>query len=211
MFTGIVKGLCKIKEVKASPGMIRYAVSLPAELMHGLETGASVSIDGVCQTVTTLEGPLAWFDAIDETLKRTTIKNLQVGQLVNVERAARFGDEIGGHMLSGHVFGTVTVDSIDKSENNHIVKLRCAPEWIKYLFPKGYAALDGVSLTLVDVDPAGTFTVHLIPETLRLTTFGHKKAGDLVNIEFDSQTQAIVDTVERYMFTGLRHGLPGPM
>lgn len=203
MFTGIVKGLCKVMVVEPHPAidpeMIRYAVALPIEWMQGLETGASVSIDGVCQTVTSIDNGLVWFDAIGETLQRTTLKHVKAGQLVNFERAARFGDEIGGHMLSGHIYGTVSIHRIEKSDNNYIVFFQCPPEWTKYLLPKGYAALDGASLTLVDVDPAGYFSVHLIPETLRLTTFGIKKQGDLVNLEFDSQTQAIVDTVERVL------------
>lgn len=114
-----------------------------------------------------------------------------------MERAAKFGDEIGGHLLSGHIFGMAQIDKIDLSSNNCAIFFKCAPEWTQYLFPKGYVALNGVSLTLVDVDPKGLFSVHLIPETLKRTTFGSSRSGDWVNLEFDSQTQAIVDTLHR--------------
>ena len=124
---------------------------------------------------------------------------MDVGQLVNVERSAKFGDEIGGHVLSEHIIGTAEIVKVHLLENNRVMTFETNPDWMKYFFPKGYIAVDGVSLTLVDVDHSGTFTVHLIPETLRLTTLGFKKEGDLVNIELDSQTQTIVDTIERIM------------
>ena len=134
---------------------------------------------------------------IGETLQRTTLKQLGKGDFVNIERAARFGDEIGGHLLSGHIMGTAHIESIERTAHNCVMWLRCSLEWGKYLFSKGYIALNGASLTLVDVEKAtGLFSVHLIPETLRQTTLGAKKAGDLVNIEIDAQTQAIVETIE---------------
>lgn len=205
MFTGIVRGLLKIEKVVKKPGMTSYAAAFTEELLQGLQVGASVSVDGVCQTVVKIDQTLVWFDAIRETLERTTIKFLREGMFVNVERAARFGEEIGGHVLSGHIYGTASIAKTDRFENNKIVTFTCEPAWMKYFFPKGYIALDGVSLTLVDVEPSGWFTVHLIPETLRRTTLGFKKEGSLVNLEFDSQTQAIVDSVERIL---CRHPIP---
>lgn len=199
VFTGIIQGLFPVKAVKHESGITHYAVEFSQEMLEGLQIGASVAINGVCQTAVRVEGRSVWFDAIQETLNRTTLKSLKEKELVNVERSAKFGDEIGGHILSGHIYGTAEILRIEKSENNVVVVFRCPAEWMKYFFSKGYIALDGASLTLVDVDPAGVFTVHLIPETLRATTFGYKKAGALVNVEFDSRTQAVVDTVERIM------------
>lgn len=199
MFTGIVQSLRPVKAVIPLPGRLRYAVDLGAALTNHLQAGASVAIDGVCQTATTIEGTLVWFDAIDETLKKTTLKNLTPGQLVNIERAARFGDEIGGHLLSGHVYGVAEIADIQRPQGNCIITLQCPPIWTRYLFEKGFVALDGASLTLVDIAAAGTFTVHLIPETLQRTTLGTKDVGALVNVEIDAHTQAIVDTVERIM------------
>ena len=200
MFTGIVKGLFPVGGVKKHSDLLQYFVSLPETMRMGLEVGASVAIDGVCQSVVQIEGDQVWFDAIEETLQRTTLDQLYVGRRVNVERSARLGDEIGGHLLSGHVFGRARISKIKALENHSQFFFECDPTWMKYLFTKGYVALDGASLTLVDVQP-GEFSVHLIPETLRVTTLGFKKVGDEVNVEFDSQTQAIVDTVERVLAT----------
>lgn len=199
MFTGIVQALRPVNEVIPQPGSMRYAIDLGHELAENLQAGASVAVDGVCQTVTAIEGSLAWFDAIGETLKKTTLKTLTPGQLVNIERAARFGDEIGGHLLSGHVYGVAEIVDIQRPKGNCIVTLRCPPGWTRYLFEKGFVALDGASLTLVDVSADGTFSVHLIPETLQRTTLGIKGIGAPVNVEIDAHTQAIVDTVERVM------------
>jgi riboflavin synthase len=200
MFTGIIKGLFPISQVHKKPGMIQYSVTLPPPWFEGLEIGASISIDGVCQSVVRTQGTDVWFDAIEETLQKTTLNDLKSGQRVNVERSAKFSDEIGGHILSGHVYGKAKILKIETWENNKKITFQCEnPEWSKYLFSKGYIAIDGASLTLVDVNPPGTFSVHLIPETLRATTLGQKTEGDRVNLEFDSQTLTIVETVERIL------------
>ncbi len=189
MFTGIVRFIGRITEIIRKESLLQYAVAFPHE--H-LERGASVSIDGVCQTVVRIDGENVWFDAIEETLQKTTLGSIEVGDLVNIERSAKIGDEIGGHLLSGHIYGTATLAQID----GNIFTFTCPQKWLKYLFPKGFVALNGASLTVVDVG-ISHFTVHLIPETLKRTTFGQKKIGDRVNVEFDSLTQAAVETVER--------------
>jgi len=193
MFSGIVKGFFPVKSVHAQQNETQYSVELSSDLIKDLQIGASISIDGVCQTVVKIDNHAVYFDAIQETLDKTTLSELHPERLVNVERSLRFGDEVGGHLLSGHVVDTVVIQKIDQN----VFTIQCDPKWIKYILPKGFIALDGASLTIVDVDPRGTFTVHLIPETLRLTTFGFKKEGDSINLEIDSQTQAIVDTIER--------------
>lgn len=197
MFTGIVRDLCRVAKIQKKPQLMSYAIQFDNSWLRRLEVGASVSVDGVCQTVTKLEQNLVWFDAIQETLNRTTLDSLEIGRQVNIEPSARIGDEIGGHLLSGHIFGKAQISHINQSENQYIVKIQCSPDWMKYFFSKGFIALDGASLTLVDVDPKGEFTVHLIPETLARTTFGFKKVGDFLNVELDSQTQIIVETIER--------------
>jgi len=161
MFTGIVRQICPIVEVIKTSGFTRYSVDLGSKMVIGLEKGASVAIDGVCQTVVRIEGTCVWFDAIEETLTRTTLNDLQPGQVVNSERAARIGDEIGGHLLSGHIYGRAKLEHIERSDNNCVLTFRCPPSWTKYILPKGFIALNGASLTLVDVDPKeGRFTVH---------------------------------------------------
>lgn len=193
MFTGIVKAIGKIHALEKEGSILRYAVCFPPEMLLALELGASVSIDGVCQTVVSIRSPLVWFEAIEETVLKTTFSEMVIDQRVNLERSAKIGDEIGGHLLSGHVYGTAEIFNIKEN----IYTFSCSKNWMKYLFSKGYIAIDGISLTLVEVDrQQGHFSVHLIPETLKRTTLGEKKAGKRVNLEFDSLTQAAVETLE---------------
>lgn len=204
MFTGIVKGTFPVVFVERQEGIARLQVQLDDSLVSGLEKGASVSIDGVCLTATGIKGTMVSFDIIAETLAKTTLDALHVGRLVNVERSLRFGNEVGGHLLSGHIYGTAVITRIDKSTNNHIVTLQCQSEWMCYILEKGYIALNGASLTVVDVHEEGSFSVHLIPETLQLTNLGTLNPGDRVNVELDSQTQAIVEAVKRYLTSNLK-------
>ncbi|MFL1466217.1 riboflavin synthase subunit alpha [Marinobacter sp. HN1S83] len=196
MFTGIVQGVATIREVSTAPGLNTYAIQLPADRTEGVTIGASVSINGACLTVTRQEGDFLYFDAMQETLRLTTLGKLTRGDRVNFERAARIGDEIGGHLLSGHVHTTATVASIERPENNVTIEFEVPEAWARYIFPKGYIAINGASLTIGEV-AGNRFNVHLIPETLRATTFGDIREGDVVNIEIDSQTQTIVDTLDR--------------
>lgn len=196
MFTGIVQGVATIREVSTAPGLNTYAIQLPADRTEGVTIGASVSINGACLTVTRQEGDCLYFDAMQETLRLTTLGKLTQGDRVNFERAARIGDEIGGHLLSGHVHTTATVASIERPENNVTIEFEVPEAWARYIFPKGYIAINGASLTIGEV-AGNRFNVHLIPETLRATTFGDIREGDVVNIEIDSQTQTIVDTLDR--------------
>jgi riboflavin synthase len=179
---------------------MRYALSVPSELQTGLQSGASIAVLGVCQTVVAINGNEIIFEAIEETLKCTTLSSLHKGQWVNFERSAKMGDEIGGHPLAGHVLGTATIKSIDyPSAEQRTLRIACDPKWMKNIFPKGFIALNGASLTVGETDPQGFLTVHLIPETLKRTTFGAALVGDQINVEIDSQTQAIVATVERIL------------
>ncbi len=198
MYTGIVQGAFPVRAIVRKENAISFAVELPEELRGGLKRGASVSIDGVCQTVTRLEGPLVHFDASDETLRVTTLGSLALGALAHIERSARQGDENGGHAMAGHVDGTAEVVGVERSAENLALVLRVPIELSRYVFNKGFIALHGASLTVSGWDEVTrTFRVHLIPETLRLTTFGDKKVGDRLNLEIDRQTQVIVDTIDR--------------
>ena len=133
-----------------------------------------------------------------ETLKITNLGSIQVGDRVNIERAARFVDEIGGHQMSGHIITTAVVDKILNSVNNCQIGYSLPDEFSKYLFAKGYIGIDGVSLTIGEVSK-NRFNINLIPETLQRTNIGSRQIGERVNIEIDPQTQAIVDTVERVL------------
>lgn len=199
MFTGIVQGLGTVVSCDDSEGIRRLAVALPEGREAGLMIGASVAINGVCLTAVALSDETVSFDVIDETLRLTNLGQLTPGAQVNVERAARFGDEIGGHVLSGHILGLATVVALESEGANLSVVFDTPPALHKYLLAKGYVALNGASLTLGERIENGRCRVHLIPETRRLTTFGTVSVGDLINLEVDPQTQAIVDTVERVL------------
>ena len=200
MFTGIVQAMLPVTSLETKPGLITLGVPMLPTLGENLQIGASVAVDGVCLTVSRMEGELAFFDAMAETLRKTTLGQLKEGHQVNVERSMKAGDEIGGHIVSGHVKGTAEIVHVETSENNHAVTFQTAPENMKYIFSKGFIALDGCSLTIVDVDKdKAQFSIWLIPETLRVTTFGYKGVGDFVNLEIEAKTQAIVDTVENVL------------
>ena len=199
MFTGIVQGLGEVTQIQDHAGIRRLQVRLPTGRDQGLETGASVAINGVCLTVVGWDQHGVEFDVIDETLRMTNLGDLKVGHVVNVERAARFGDEIGGHVLSGHIHGRAQVTEVVETDANLAVWWAVPDALKKYVLPKGYVSLNGCSLTVGDTERDGQLSIHLIPETRELTTFGRVTVGDSLNLEIDSQTQAIVDTVERVL------------
>lgn len=209
MFTGIVKGLGRIIGIQQRSGLVTFDIELPAGAGIDLEIGASVAVDGVCLTVTSTRDRRATFDVMQETLARTTLGELQQGSAVNIERAARDGAEIGGHPLSGHVDCVVQVADVQTPENNRVLTLAVPAPWIRYVFAKGYIALNGASLTVAHVDKrASTFTVWLIPETLRMTTFGEKTPGARINMEIDRSTQVTVDTIRDFLEERLGPLLP---
>ena len=200
MFTGIVQGVATVAALADKPGLRSLKLALPPGLSINLSVGASVSVDGVCLTVTNLkEGDIVELDVMQQTLSLTTLAALSTDHRVNVERAARDGAEVGGHPLSGHIDFAASVASIRTPQNNHVLRIAVAAPWMNYLFAKGYVAINGASLTLAKVhrkpDGSGWFEVWLIPETLRMTTFAEKKVGSKVNVEVDRQTQIIVDTI----------------
>jgi riboflavin synthase len=198
MFTGIVQELAEVVAIDREPGLVRLHVGLSPERRVGLVGGASVAVNGTCLTVARQDEDGVGFDVIAETLDRTNIGELAVGDRVNVERSATFADEIGGHRVSGHVTGTARVEEVRDTENNRTLRLRCEGDWLRNVFFKGFIALDGASLTVSALDrQAGVLEVSLIPETLARTTFGFRRVGDRVNVEVDAETQAVVETVER--------------
>jgi len=196
MFTGIIQGTAEIVTIDERTNFRTHTVRLPHNLTDHLELGASIAHNGCCLTITQISGDLVSFDLMQETLRLTNLGALKVGDRVNVERAARFGDEIGGHAMSGHIITTARVVKLHESENNFQIRFEIDPAFNKYIFAKGYIGIDGISLTIGDVEES-QFEVNLIPETLQRTTIGSYQIGDRINIEIDPQTQAIVDTVER--------------
>lgn len=196
MFTGIVQGRGEIVSIESGNEITTLRIRVPST--EGLAIGASISIDGVCLTATEFAEGIVSFDVIPETLEKTTLGELEVGGLVNVERSLRYGDEVGGHLLSGHIIGRGIISKADAVGDGAQYTILSPPDVRKYIVSKGYVGIDGISLTIGDVHDDG-FDLHLIPETLRLTTLGEKQVGDAVNLEIDSTTMMIVETVERMM------------
>ena len=207
MFSGIVEGTGIITDIEERSEHIHWKVQLPKGSEEGLEIGASVSLDGVCLTATNIEDRIIGFDLIQETLQRTTLNERKIGDTVNIERALRYGEEVGGHLVSGHIMATGSIVDItnpmqqsgENTDDTADIQISIPNSLIDYIFEKGYIAIDGISLTIGKVDESAGFYLHIIPETLRRTTLGTKSVGDSVNIEIDSMTQAVVDTVKRVM------------
>jgi riboflavin synthase len=198
MFTGIVQGTAEVESIQRREGLHTHVIRLPPGLAQGLVPGASVAHNGCCLTVVSVDGDRASFDLMQETLRITNLGLLREGDRVNVERAARFGDEIGGHLMSGHVMCTAEVTRVLEGANNHQLWLRLPQALMRYVLVKGFIGVDGISLTVGEVS-AEAFCVNLIPETLARTNIAARRPGDRVNIEIDPQTQAVVDTVERVL------------
>ena len=210
MFTGIVQGVASIAAIIDKPGLRTFSLAFPLGFCRDLEIGASVAVDGVCLTVTTLLGDdSAEFDVMQQSLAITTLGDYSQGGHINVERAARDGAEIGGHPLSGHIDFKAQIAQIRQLENNYVLRFAVPPEWLRYIFAKGYIAINGASLTVAEVNrQEGWFEVWLIPETLRMTVFAEKKRGAFVNIEIERATQVVVDTVRSMLQETLGPLLP---
>ncbi len=197
MFSGIAQAVVPIVSLVPDAGSACYVLRLPAALLDGLRIGASVGVDGVCLTVTRIEDGLASFDVSDGTLAVTNLGDRAVGHRVNVERSLRPGDENGGHTVTGHVTGTARVSAITV-DGAATLRLAIPPEHRRYVFTRGFLAVNGCSLTVAEIDgDSGDVTINLIPETIRQTSFSDYRAGDRINYEIELQTRIMVDTIER--------------
>lgn len=181
MFTGIVEARGEVRAVERSEGSARITIRTPFE---DVRLGDSLSVNGVCLTAAVLAGPDVVADVMAETLNRTTLRDLDIGDAVNLERAARLDTRLGGHLVQGHVDGVGVVTSIEPGEAWTVMSFEVDGALLRYLVAKGSIAVDGVSLTIVDADDAG-FRVSLIPTTLRETSLGELAIGSRVNIEVD--------------------------
>ena len=198
MFTGIVQATSKVVSIEKQSGLNVVELDIEPSLTQGLKTGASVAVNGVCLTVIKQKHNSVFFDVMEETLTLTNLKNVEVGNTVNVERSLTFGSEIGGHILSGHVHTQAKVIDVSDTAEHYDIKMEISAEWIKFVMYKGFIAINGCSLTVGKIE-GQQFMIHLIPETLRMTNLGQYQIGDCLNIEIDSQTQTIVNTVERIL------------
>ena len=197
MFTGIVRHVGQVRAVRRAAAGARLAIDV-GPLAEGLGLGDSVAVSGACLTVVSLSGSEASFDVTAETLSRTTLGSLRAGAKVNLERSLGVGDALDGHLVQGHVDGVAVVQAVGNSRDSTWA-FSAPGELIAQMVPKGSVAVDGVSLTLVDV-AEDHFTVSLIPATLAATTLGARGVGDAVNIE--------TDVIGKYVLRYLREIVP---
>jgi riboflavin synthase len=190
MFTGLVEGRGTIREIRSDGAAVRLLVEAPAEMAGRTDgdlpcrLGDSVAINGCCLTVVEVDG-LCWaFEAGAETLSKTNLGRMAEGDPVNLERPLPAGGRLGGHFVQGHVDGVGTVESVERDGEWVTMWFRVPAELGRQMVTKGSVTIDGVSLTLVDVEPE-RFSVALIPHTLDVTTLGVRQPGDAVNIETD--------------------------
>ena len=193
MFTGLIETICTVKSTRRSAESMVLTIDLGV-LADESETGDSIAINGACLTIARLQGSVASFDVSAETLAKSTLDKLKPSSQVNIERSLKANDRFGGHFVLGHVDGTATVDAIDKAGKFTNIKFAAKAELLDAIVLKGSVAIDGISLTIAAVD-IKSFSVSIIPETLKRTTLGKAKIGDFVNIE----TDIIVKTIKRQL------------
>jgi riboflavin synthase len=185
MFTGIIEGTARVKSVsKSKKGADIFLRIELGKLSRGLKKGDSVCVSGACLTVTKLSRGDADFEMVAETTRRTSLGGLRPGDRVNIERSLRVGDRLEGHFVLGHVDGTGIIDEIIRLQAETRIWIKLDKALVRAAVPKGSIAVDGVSLTLVDVDD-DRVSISLIPHTLKATTLGKRSRGDRVNIEAD--------------------------
>ena len=178
MFTGLVAGRGVVR------GLAHGRVEVETPLAGELAPGDSIAVNGVCLSATERDNGSFAAEVMPETLRRTALAPLQIGDEVNLELPLRAGDRLGGHVMQGHVDGTGTVQSVTEDGFSRVVRIQAAPDLLRYVVPKGSIAVDGVSLTVSSVDDEA-FDVSLIPETLERTTLGAATPGRTVNLEVD--------------------------
>ena len=210
MFTGLISNYSKIYSIEQKKDTLRLGLLVSGDLTTNLKLGASIAVDGICLSVVEIQNHkqafLLFFDVIQETLNRTCLKHKKIGDQVNLERSLRMGDELGGHILSGHISDTATIKKLISLETTKTFILTMSKKWQSYLMPKTYIALDGISLTIGEVFKDSVtdrdtvdFSIHLIPDTLKKTTLQFKKESDRINVEFNMLVKTIVETTKNYL------------
>ncbi|MDN5293539.1 MAG: riboflavin synthase [Eubacteriales bacterium] len=193
MFTGLVEEMGTLLRVEGGNDFLRLVIRAE-KIMADLKLGDSVAVNGVCLTVTNLGGNFFHADVMAETMRKTNLGSLKPGDGVNLERALKLSDRLGGHLVSGHIDGVGTIVRQEREGIAVVTEIEAPREVLRYLVPKGSVAVDGISLTVVDVKE-GAFTVSLIPHTIKSTTLQFKKPGDAVNLEAD----LIAKYVEKFL------------
>lgn len=183
MFTGIIEEMGKIKSIRRGADSFRLTIE-GKDVLKDVRLGDSIAVNGICLTVVKFNERLFDVDVMAETLRKTNLENLTPGDRVNLERALRVGDRLGGHIVSGHIDGVGVISRQQREDIAVVTDIRAPAEVMKYIVKKGSVAVDGISLTVADCSEEG-FQVSLIPHTAGLTTLGFKKTGDRVNLEAD--------------------------
>lgn len=183
MFTGIIEEVGKVKSV-VQKGKARVFAISSEKLLNDIKIGDSVAVNGVCLTVFEKLNEYFKVEAVEETIKKTNLGNLKTGDRVNLELSLKLGDRLGGHIVLGHVDTTGVIENILKLKNSWIFEIKFPNEFRKYIIPKGSIAVDGISLTIAEVDD-NKFKVSIIPFTWENTNLKFKRSGDRVNLEFD--------------------------
>ena len=196
MFSGIVQTVGKIESIKDKNHIKTIRIETHGDYLEVIAIGQRVAVVGVCLSLVKKNNEYCEFEAVEETINRTTLGRYKQGTKVNLEKSLKFGDTVGGHFVSGHIHTRgriVEVELVGESKN---ILVEIEEKWIKYLTEKGYISVNGASITIGKVSK-NTFYVHLIPETLKTTNLDELIYDNYVNLEFDQATIAIVDTTER--------------
>ena len=194
MFTGLIEAVCTVKSVRRTAGAPSLTVDL-GNLADKSKIGDSIAVNGTCLTVTGLDGNLATFELSGETLQKSTLGSLKASSEVNIERAMKATDRFGGHIVQGHIDGTATIKAVKKLGQFADIEFTAEPRLLNQMVVKGSVAVDGISLTIASMDQS-SFSVAIIPETLKRTTLGKAKVGVVVNIETDIIVKAITSKLE---------------
>ncbi len=200
MFTGLIEQVCVVKSSRRSADSMELVIDL-GKLAGDCKIGDSIAISGACLTVSKLQGSLATFDVSGETLTKSSLGRLATGSKVNIELSMKIGDRFGGHIVQGHVDGVAKIKAIDTQGEFADIKFEAESELLGQMVVKGSVAVDGISLTIASME-GGIFRVALIPETLKRTTLGDARVGDIVNIETDIISKIIKKQLENILPQG---------
>lgn len=207
MFTGIVQAVGQLTALMPTGEGLQLRVATPENFTRDVTLGASVAVDGICLTVVEFGERELVFDAIHHTLRTTNLGDRQLGDPVNLERSFRFGEEVGGHVVSGHVSSVAEITSLQLDGGDNHLAFRVDPAWAPYVFARGFLAVDGASLTVAEYDGETRIAkIFVIPETIRATAFSGYRVGEKVNIEVESQTRILVDVISATIKNSLRQG-----
>jgi len=197
MFTGLIEKTCSVRSVRRSSNSMILSIDM-GNIAAECKIGDSISVSGVCLTISRLQGNLADFDVSGETLTKTSLGKLKTSSLVNIERAMKSDERFGGHFVLGHADGTAKIDKIRKKGAFADFRFSAGRDLLDSMVEKGSVAVDGISLTISKLDN-NSFSAAVIPQTLKLTTLGNARTGELVNVETDIIIKAVKKQLERIL------------